>query len=235
MRPWLKWLIWINPVQYTFESMISNEFYNLKLQCVPPFIVPSGPNASPAHQSCLIKGSKPGQLVVNGADYILTNFGYTRDHLWRNFAIVIAWFVLFVAISMIGTEFQTSSGRAAHGGAAVTVFMRGQVPSTVKQDMKNEKKGAREDEEMGKRQDGYISTNGPASTSSEDEKEVKGIAKNTAVFTWQDVNYTIPYKGMQRKLLQDVQGYVKPGRLTALVGASGSGFVFLPSNNRQSF
>jgi ABC-type multidrug transport system ATPase subunit len=55
------------------------------------------------------------------------------------------------------------------------------------------------------------------------KEEVQDIAKNTSIFTWQSVNYTIPYKGGQRKLLQDVQGYVKPGRLTALMGASGAG------------
>lgn len=53
----------------------------------------------------------------------------------------------------------------------------------------------------------------------------QGIAKNTSIFTWQNVNYTIPYKGGQKRLLQDVQGYVKPGRLTALMGASGAGLV----------
>lgn len=56
-------------------------------------------------------------------------------------------------------------------------------------------------------------------------EKVEGIAENTSIFTWQNVTYTIPYKGGQRKLLQDVQGYVKPGRLTALMGASGSGLV----------
>lgn len=37
MHPWFKWLIWINPVQYGFEALMSNEFYNLEIQCVPPF------------------------------------------------------------------------------------------------------------------------------------------------------------------------------------------------------
>lgn len=43
------------------------------------------------------------------------------------------------------------------------------------------------------------------------------------VVTWQNVTYTIPYEKNQRTLLQDVQGYVKPGKLTALMGASGAG------------
>jgi ATP-binding cassette, subfamily G (WHITE), member 2, SNQ2 len=52
---------------------------------------------------------------------------------------------------------------------------------------------------------------------------VGGVAKNETVFTYQDVNYTIPYEGRERKLLSDIQGYVKPGKLTALMGASGAG------------
>ena len=52
------------------------------------------------------------------------------------------------------------------------------------------------------------------------------MAKNETIFTWQNVNYTIPYKGGEggeRQLLRDVQGFVRPGKLTALMGASGAG------------
>jgi ABC-type multidrug transport system ATPase subunit len=65
----------------------------------------------------------------------------------------------------------------------------------------------------------------------EANRKVDDIAKNTSIFTWQNVNYTIPYKGGQRKLLHNVNGYVKPGRLTALMGASGAGSVKLPDNS----
>ncbi|KAI2145931.1 ATP-binding cassette transporter snq2 [Ophidiomyces ophidiicola] len=217
MRPWLKWLVWINPVQYTFESLMANEFYQLKLQCVPPNLVPVGPNVSPQFQSCTVQGSRPGQTYVDGPSYILSNYDYTRDHLWRNFGIVLSLLVLFIVLTMIGTEIQTSARKAAFGGAAVTVFMKGQLPPSVKQEMEN-MNGNRDVEE------GKPST---ASTGWEsdhiDDKETQGIAKNTSVFTWQNVNYTIRSKGAKKKLLQDVQGYIKPGRLCALVGASGAG------------
>ena len=35
--------------------------------------------------------------------------------------------------------------------------------------------------------------------------------------------YTIPYKGGERLLLDNVSGYVKPGTMTALMGESGAG------------
>lgn len=63
----------------------------------------------------------------------------------------------------------------------------------------------------------------PGLKEEEPQEEVQNIAKNTSIFTWQNVNYTIPYKGGQRMLLQNVDGYVKPGRLTAMMGASGAG------------
>ena len=44
------------------------------------------------------------------------------------------------------------------------------------------------------------------------------------VFTWENVNYHVPVSsGKSRQLLSDLYGYVKPGTLTALMGASGAG------------
>lgn len=43
------------------------------------------------------------------------------------------------------------------------------------------------------------------------------------MFTWKDVEYTVPYQGGERKLLNKVNGYAKPGVMIALVGASGAG------------
>lgn len=62
MHPWFKWLIWINPVQYAFEALMSNEFYNLNIECVPPYLVPTGPDASSQFQSCLIREANLDRL-----------------------------------------------------------------------------------------------------------------------------------------------------------------------------
>lgn len=41
--------------------------------------------------------------------------------------------------------------------------------------------------------------------------------------TWENLNYTVPVAGGDLHLLNNVFGYVKPGELTALMGASGAG------------
>jgi ABC-type multidrug transport system fused ATPase/permease subunit len=211
---WLKWLIWINPVQYAFEALMANEFTGFDIRCEPPYIVPSGPNTSPSHQSCAIQGSSPDSLVVNGSEYIQTAYTYTRAHLWRNFGIIAAWLLFFVSLTMLGTELQKPN----KGGSSITVFKRGEVPQAVKDAIEHKRPSG--DEESAEK-----TPSNPSLTSDEAEKKVQEIAKNTSIFTWQNVNYTIPYKGGQRKLLQGVNGYVKPGRLTALMGASGAGYV----------
>ncbi|KAF1977425.1 hypothetical protein BU23DRAFT_587478 [Bimuria novae-zelandiae CBS 107.79] len=212
MHPWFEWLRWVNPVQYGFEALLANEYYNLEVQCVPPYIVPEIPGAESQYQSCTIQGSTPGSLTVNGADYISVAYQYSRSHLWRNFGIICAFFIFFVVLTAIGGELQKPN----KGGGAVTIYKRGQVPKTVEKAM--EVKAKPGDIENGKPEP--VAKDGEKGDSND---SVEGVAKNKTIFTWQNVNYTIPYEKGERTLLKDVQGYVKPGKLTALMGASGAG------------
>jgi ATP-binding cassette subfamily G (WHITE) protein 2 (SNQ2) len=46
------------------------------------------------------------------------------------------------------------------------------------------------------------------------------------IFTWRHLEYDVRMgKGEARRLLEDVSGYVAPGKLTALMGESGAGKV----------
>ncbi|KAI1388310.1 ABC-2 type transporter [Hypoxylon trugodes] len=221
MHPWFSWLRWINWLQYGFESLMSNEFYRLQLECVSPYLVPQGPNFSTEYQSCTLAGSTPGSTTVFGSDYIEASFQYSRGHLWRNFGFLWAFFLFFLCIAMFGMEIMKPNA----GGAAVTVFKRGQVPKTLQKTIET---GGRHDsgsdEESG-RSGEKISPAEEAAEAQEmrDEEAMQSVAKNETVFTFQNVNYTIPYQGGERKLLQNVQGFVRPGKLTALMGASGAG------------
>lgn len=44
-----------------------------------------------------------------------------------------------------------------------------------------------------------------------------------ATFSWSDICYDIKIKGQDRRILDCVDGWVKPGQLTALMGVSGAG------------
>lgn len=216
MHPWFKWLMWINPMQYGFEALMANEFYNLDIQCQPPFLVPQGPKATPQYQSCTTQGSRPGETVVRGADYIKTAFTYERAHLWRNFGVILAFWIFFVILTMIGMELQKPNA----GGGAITIFKRGRAPKSVEKAL--EKGAIPEDEEQaGAASQGQAGQD--ESSESASSQAVKGVARNESVFTYTDVNYVIPFEKGERQLLRDVQGYVRPGKLTALMGASGAG------------
>jgi ABC-type glutathione transport system ATPase component len=49
------------------------------------------------------------------------------------------------------------------------------------------------------------------------------IERQTAIFQWEDVCYDIQIKKEHRRILDHVDGWVKPGTLTALMGVSGAG------------
>ncbi|UKZ81708.1 hypothetical protein TrVFT333_009480 [Trichoderma virens FT-333] len=223
MHPWFSWLRWINWIFYGFECLMSNEFTGLQLECVSPYLVPQGPGTSPQFQSCTLAGSQPGQTVVDGAAYIQAAFQYSRVHLWRNFGFLWAFFIFFVFMTAFGMEIMKPNA----GGGAITMFKRGQVPKAVETSIETGGRGQekkKKDEESG-----AVSHITPAMIEEKDPEQSDStgdspkIAKNETVFTFRNINYTIPYQKGEKKLLQDVQGFVRPGKLTALMGASGAG------------
>ncbi|CEI61328.1 Brefeldin A resistance protein [Fusarium venenatum] len=218
MHPWFGWLRWINWIQYGFECLMANEFYNLSLSCEGQYLVPQGPGVQAQNQGCALAGSTRGSTTVSGADYIQQSFTYTRAHLWRNFGFLWAFFFFFVFLTALGMELMKPN----MGGGAITVFKRGQVPKKVEESIATggRAKGDNNDEESGR--SNPVAT-GDAERTKSDEQVTQEVAKNETVFTFQNINYTIPFENGERKLLQDVQGYVRPGKLTALMGASGAG------------
>jgi ABC-type glutathione transport system ATPase component len=57
--------------------------------------------------------------------------------------------------------------------------------------------------------------------------EKASLIKNTSVFTWKNLTYTVKVAGGERVLLDKVSGFIKPGSLGALMGSSGAGKVRL--------
>ena len=114
------------------------------------------------------------------------------------------------------------------GGGALTIFKRGRAPKSVEQAMK---KGSTPEDEEKAGVDGDGKLADFESSGSDTEVTAKGVAKNESIFTYQNVNYTIPTANGERKLLNDVQGYVRPGKLTALSKSTSAKFNHVIRSN----
>jgi len=209
---WFGWLYYINPLSYSFEAVLTNEFSSRNIDCSPSQLVPQGPGADPAHQGCALTGSGVNQRVVPGAQFLESSYTYTRSHLWRNFGVVIAFTFLYILITFWGTEFFDFS---PSGGGALVYKKTKQAKKVAKVDTVDEETGvssASSDTQV----EGALNAGA-------EENALEEISGSEAVFTWENVCYTVPYQGGERQLLNNVSGIAKPGVMTALMGASGAG------------
>lgn len=219
---WFGWLYYINPVSYAYEAVLTNEFYGRTMECAPNQLVPAGPGLDPRYQSCALAGSQPGSTTVTGEQYYSASFTYSRSHLWRNFGILIAFTVLYITVTVIATELFSFSG----GGGGALIFKK---TKKAKKQVKEEQKNVTADEEKASAAEPSPSNDTSSSNTvqgenSDDKEDVANeIAQSKSVFTWENVEYEVPYEGSTRKLLNKVNGYVKPGIMIALMGASGAG------------
>lgn len=95
MHPWFSWIRYINPVQYGFEMLVANQFHGIDWTCSA--IVPAySPNVGDSW-ICNVPGAVPGQYTVNGDVFIQSLYGYSYSHFWRNFGILWAFLIGFMA------------------------------------------------------------------------------------------------------------------------------------------
>ncbi|KAI2465836.1 ABC-2 type transporter-domain-containing protein [Annulohypoxylon bovei var. microspora] len=213
MLKWCRWLNYLDPLAYAFESLMVNEFHGREFTCdsyVPSPAVPGYGDVGPANHACSSPGSVAGMSTVNGDSYVNSSFKYYNEHRWRNFGILIGFMLFFLATYMIAAELVSEKKSKGE----VLVFRRGYKPAQFK-----EKKGDVEEGE-GPRV-GPSVTN--ASRANGNGKEAGAIQEQNSVFHWKDVCYDIKIKGEPRRILDNVDGWVKPGTLTALMGVSGAG------------
>ncbi|KAH6623992.1 ABC-2 type transporter-domain-containing protein [Chaetomium sp. MPI-SDFR-AT-0129] len=207
---WFGWIAHINPLSYSFEAVLSNEFHARTMECAPSQLVPQGPGILPENQGCAIGGAHLGNTSVLGDDYLAVQFDYSRAHLWRNFGVVIAFAVLYLIVTALATELMSFTG----GGGGALVFKRS------KRTANKTKTAAPADEESGNISGGSSSTEVPSGAS---DSAFRSITGSERTFTWENVEYTVPTADGPKKLLNGVNGYAKPGVMVALMGASGAG------------
>ncbi|KAK1018533.1 ATP-binding cassette transporter snq2 [Friedmanniomyces endolithicus] len=134
-------------------------------------------------------------LIPNGPGY-----GDINHQLWRNWGIIVVLIIAFLITNAILGEYINFGA----GGKTITFF----APENTERKKLNEelqakkaKRGRHDAEQEG--------------------SELKIESK--AVLTWEGLCYEVPVPSGQLRLLKDIYGYVKPGELTALMGASGAG------------
>lgn len=206
MRGWIAWVRWLNPIFYSLESATLNEFVGRNFTCSS--FVPQGGNydlADSTSKSCAVQGSIAGDDFVSGESYLLTAFGYQNSHRWRNFGILVVFIIGYMALHLMATEYVASE----RSKGEVLVFTRDAL-SRQRRNQQNPKG----DIETGR----IVNTQrGVVSTAEMTEEKTENVEKQTSIFHWQNVCYDIMIKGEQRRILDHVDGWVKPGTLTALM------------------
>eukprot|EP01117_Protostelium_nocturnum_P003933 TRINITY_DN151_c0_g1_i2.p1 TRINITY_DN151_c0_g1~~TRINITY_DN151_c0_g1_i2.p1 ORF type:complete len:1405 (-),score=390.15 TRINITY_DN151_c0_g1_i2:123-4337(-) len=200
MKPWFGWVFWINPIAYGFKAIFSNEMRSFNFQCSgPEGVIPFGPTyTDPAYQTCALKGATPGTLSYSGRDFLASNYGFDVDDQAISVIAVFLFWILITLINMIAVEFfELSSGGHNH-----KVYKRGKAPKI---------KSNEEEKEL------QLSIQ----AANDSMKNILTITGGT--FLWKNINYVVPVKGGNKMLLDDVEGWIKPGQMTALMGSSGAG------------
>ncbi|CAM6002881.1 unnamed protein product [Sphagnum balticum] len=149
MLGWCRWLNYLDPLAYAFESLMVNEFHNRKFKC---------DQYVPGHDLAQYARKSRGEVLL-----------YRRGHK--------------PAAAKFAKNYNDPEATFSNVKSIITP--------------KWERTG---------------------------EKERGGVLRpQTSVFQWHDVCYDIKIKKETRRILDHVDGWVKPGTLTALMGVSGAG------------
>ncbi|KAL6452961.1 CDR1 Pleiotropic ABC efflux transporter of multiple drugs CDR1 [Candida maltosa Xu316] len=222
MLGWSRWINYINPVGYVFESLMVNEFNNREFACSA--YVPSGAafdNVPLENRVCTAVGSIPGQPNVNGSDYLRVSYQYFNSHKWRNLGITIGFAVFFLAIYISLTEFN----KGAMQKGEIVLFLKG---SLKKHKRKTAAGSGTNDIEAGGKSE-KINYQDEAEAIKNEQVSESGTTgsgecpQDREIFFWKDLTYQVKIKKEDRVILDHVDGWVKPGQITALMGASGAG------------
>ncbi|KAK8129110.1 abc transporter cdr4 [Apiospora sp. TS-2023a] len=218
MKPWLSWFRRLNPMAYAYESLMINEFSNREFAC--PSTIPAGPGYSDQPlmdgKVCPVVGAEPGVPNVQGSSYLLLKYGYEFNHLWRNFGIIIAMMVIFCFVHLWATEYIP----AERSKGDVLLFQRGHKgvgrrkgSSTPPEDARALPAFAQDTNLL---QSGYDGAGGSS-------KGAPLGLKHSSVFHWDGLSYELKTRHGTKRILNNVDGWVEPGTLTALMGVTGAG------------
>lgn len=189
-------------MSYDFASLMANEFTNFNLTCSGQNLVPNGPTyTNISNQVCTLQGAITGTDIVVGSEYISRTFNYFPSHIWRNFGIILAFTAVFMVLNALLSEVVLYGA----SGRTITFFKKENTERKALNEALSKKRKERKRGE---------SSNAAAE---------KLLIASKRVLTWEALNYDVPVKGKKLRLLNNIYGYIRPGELTALMGASGAG------------
>uniref|UniRef100_L7IWL3 ABC transporter domain-containing protein n=1 Tax=Pyricularia oryzae (strain P131) TaxID=1143193 RepID=L7IWL3_PYRO1 len=211
LHDWIGWLRWINPIFYIQESLSLNEFVGRHFPC--DGFIPNGPTyddqgSLSTSRVCSVKGAAPGESFIEGAEHLRVVYGFIDGHLWRNLGIVLGLTLFYTICHLLATELIMSE----QSKGEILIFPR----NTLKK-MKGARPAADEETTHEAPVSHVINGESPR------REKVGGIAKQQSTFHWKNICYELNIKGERRTILDHVDGWVKPGTLTALMGVSGAG------------
>lgn len=222
MLGWSKWIWYINPLAYLFESLMVNEFHGRDFECST--FIPSGSgyqSATGTERVCSAVGAVAGNDFVNGDAFLSTSYNYVNNHKWRGFGVGMAFLIFFFFVYLVLCEYN----QGAKQKGEMLVFPHSIVTKYKKEQKLNTPRNS-DDIEKTAGNDSISTTDKQllqdSSDSSSDSNGV-GLSKSEAIFHWRDLCYDVQIKKETRRILNNVDGWVKPGTLTALMGASGAG------------
>ena len=127
MHVWFKWLTYINPVGYAFESLIANEFHHRNVTCTKSRIIPPYAALYNGSSVCAIRGSIENQPFVSGDAHIYANYDYLYRHIWRNLGILFGFLAFFITTYLVISDRNMYSAPTSDD----LVFRRGHVPPSL--------------------------------------------------------------------------------------------------------
>jgi len=200
-KVWLRWIYWINTLGLAFSALMENEFSRLTLTCTSESLIPSGAGyTNIENQVCTLPGSMPGTTQVSGSAYLVKGFSYYPTDLWRNWGLTVLLGVIFLILNTVLGEWVTFEGSCSTNAY-----------------LKENKERKRLNRALITKRVSRSAKGGVDSPNTE-------IANASAsVLTWESLCYDVPTPLGQKRLLDNIYGYVRPGELTALMGASGAG------------
>ncbi|KIW64841.1 hypothetical protein PV04_07147 [Phialophora macrospora] len=217
MHPWFRWINYINPIAYIFESLLVNEVHGRLFPCAPQSLVPPYARGN-SNFACAVIGAQQGERTVSGDLWVESGYQYSYDHIWRNLGIAFAYMFCFLAIYLAAVEFMSTGDAQPQR----LIFRDREAAQATKKDVES---GLHEETALSLDSAANEKYQGPSPSTARQagKDDTDNVTAAAGVLTWEDVTLDIMMQDKPRRLLDNVTGWVDRGTLTCLMGVSGAG------------